>query len=109
MFPRLKTLAATVALGLGLATLGQAASPGLSLVLPRGGQSGSTVEVRFIGDRLGDVREVLFYSPGFSVKKIEPVPKNPKEARAPIALAADCALGEHKLRLVTATAVSPLQ
>ena len=109
MFPRLKTLAATVALGLGLATLGQAASPGLSLVLPRGGQSGSTVEVRFIGDRLGDVREVLFYSPGFSVKKIEPVPKNPKEARATIAIAADCALGEHKLRLVTATGVSPLQ
>ena len=81
---------------------------GTQPVLPRGGQR-STVEVRFIGDRLGDVREVLFYSPGFSVKKIEPVPKNPKEARATIAIAADCALGEHKLRLVTATGVSPLQ
>ena len=108
MFFRSKSLAA-IALGLGLAALGQAASPGLSLVLPRGGQCGSTVEVRFIGDRLGDVREVLFYSPGFSVEKIEPVPKNSKEARATIAIAADCALGEHKLRLVTATGISPLQ
>ena len=109
MFFRCKTLAASVALGLGLAALGQAASPGLSLVLPRGGQRGSTVEVRFIGDRLGDVREVLFYSHGFAVQKIEPVPKKPKEARATIAIAADCALGEHKLRLVTATGISPLQ
>ncbi|MDP6448453.1 MAG: hypothetical protein QF805_31985, partial [Pirellulaceae bacterium] len=62
MLFRFKSLAASVALGLGLVALGQAASPGLSLVLPRGGQCGSTVEVRFIGDRLGDVREVLFYS-----------------------------------------------
>ena len=109
MFFRSKNLFAVVALGLGLAALGQAASPGLSLVLPRGGQRGSTVEVRFTGDRLGDVREVLFYSPGFEVQKIEPVPKKPKEPRATIAIAADCALGEHKLRLVTATGISPLQ
>ena len=108
MFFHNKSLA-IIALGLGLAAFGQAASPGLRLVLPRGGQCGSTVEVRFIGDRLGDVREVLFYSPGFSVEKIEPVPKNSKEARATIAIAADCALGEHKLRLVTATGISPLQ
>ncbi len=109
MFFRCKTLAAGIALALGLAALGQAASPGLSLILPRGGQQGSTVEVRFIGDRLADVREVLFYSPGFAVEKIEPVPEKPKEARATIAIAADCALGEHKLRLVTATGISPLQ
>ena len=81
MFFHSKNLFAAIALGLGLAALGQAASPGLSLVLPRGGQRGSTVEVRFIGDRLGDVREVLFYSPGFEVQKIEPVPNKPKEAR----------------------------
>ncbi|MEC8973057.1 MAG: PPC domain-containing protein, partial [Verrucomicrobiota bacterium] len=31
------------------------------------------------------------------------------EARATIVIAADCALGEHKLRLVTATGISPLQ
>ena len=108
MFSGNKSLVA-ITLGLGLAALGQAASPGLSLVLPRGGQCGSTVEVRFFGDRLGDVREVLFYSPGFSVEKIEPAPKNSKEARATIAIAASCALGEHKLRLVTATGISPLQ
>ena len=108
MFLGNKSLVA-ITLGLGLAALGQTASPGLSLVLPRGGQCGSTVEVRFFGDRLGDVREVLFYSPGFSVEKIEPVPKNSKEARATIAIAASCALGEHKLRLVTATGISPLQ
>ena len=109
MFFHSKNLFAAIALGLGFAALGQAASPGLSLVLPRGGQRGSTVEVRFIGDRLGDVREVLFYSPGFAVQKIEPVPKKPKEALAMIAIAADCVLGEHKLRLVTATGISPLQ
>ncbi len=107
MFFHSKNLFAAIALA--LVPLGQAASPGLSLVLPRGGQRGSTIEVRFIGDRLGDVREVLFYSTGFAVQKIEPVPNKPKEARATIAIAADCVLGEHKLRLVTATGISPLQ
>ena len=48
MFFHSKNLFAAIAIGLGLAALGQAASPGLSLVLPRGAQRGSTCEVHFI-------------------------------------------------------------
>ena len=45
----------------------RASSPTVSLILPRGVQRGGEWEVTFLGDRLADAQEVLFYTPGFEV------------------------------------------
>ena len=84
-----------------------ASSPTLGTVLPRGGQRGTEVAVTFHGDRLADVRDVLFYEPGFALRSIEVV--DAKQVRATIAIAADCRLGEHGLRLRSATGLSELR
>jgi hypothetical protein len=84
-----------------------AAAPTLSNVQPRGGQRGTDVEVTFNGNRLGDTQEVLYYSPGFSTVKLEPAKDN--QVKATIKLAPDCRLGEHAVRLRTATGLSEMR
>ena len=81
-----------------------AASPRLSLILPRGGQRGQEVEFTFSGSVLTDAEEVMFYSPGFQLKKIEPV--NGNAFKATIAIAADAQLGEHVCQVRTKSGVS---
>jgi hypothetical protein len=81
-----------------------AASPRLSIILPRGGQRGQEVEFTFSGSVLADAEEVLFYSPGFELKKIEPV--NGNSFKATIAIAADAQLGEHVCQVRTKSGVS---
>ena len=85
-----------------------AASPILSRILPRGGQQGSTVEMVFTGQRLNDIHQVLFYTPGFSVEKVVGDEKNVNRATATVKISPDCKLGEHKLRIVTRTGLSTL-
>lgn len=86
----------------------QSASPILSKILPRGGQRGSTVEMVFTGQRLQDIHQVLFYTPGFHVEKVEGDMKNVNRAKATIKIAPECVLGEHHLRLVTSSGLSTL-
>ena len=81
-----------------------AASPRLSIILPRGGQRGQEVQFTFSGSVLADAEEVLFYSPGFELKKIEPV--NANSFKATIAIAADARLGEHVCQVRTKSGVS---
>ena len=83
------------------ASLLQAASPSLGSIIPRGGQRGTELELNFNGDRLADVKEILFYSPGFSLVEFKVT--NPKHVLARIKIAADCRLGVHAMRLRTAT------
>ena len=83
---------------LALANVVQSASPILSKIIPRGGQRGSTVEMVFTGQRLQDIHQVLFYTPGFQVEKVEGDEKNKNRAKATVKIGADCALGEHKVR-----------
>ncbi|MDE0818667.1 MAG: hypothetical protein OSA92_13460, partial [Pirellulaceae bacterium] len=45
-----------------LATCVQAASPTLSLILPRGVQRGVENQISFRGARLADAEEIFFYS-----------------------------------------------
>src|SRR4051794_31006767 len=78
-----------------------AASPVLTSVLPRGAQRGSEADVVFAGDRLADAKEVIFYSTGLSVKKLDVA--SPQQLKVKIAIAADAPLGEHPLRVRTAT------
>ncbi len=81
-----------------------AASPRLSNITPRGVQRGTEAVVTFSGSQLADAEEVLFYTPGFAVTKIEPV--NGNSFKATIQVATDCRLGEHTAQVRTKTGVS---
>lgn len=80
-----------------------AVEPRLSNILPAGGQRGTEVEVSFSGQRLADAKEIVFYTPGISVVSME---AETNRVKATLRLAADCRLGEHSMRLRTATGVS---
>src|SRR4051812_38248329 len=83
-----------------------AAAPVLSAVYPRGGQRGTEMVVRFGGTRLGDAKEIMCYSPGFQVLKLD---VKDDLVLATIKIAADCKLGEHAFRVRTASGVSDLK
>ena len=51
------------------------ADPELHVVIPRGAQAGTTQTFSFVGKRLADAEEVLFYDPGFTVRGITPSEK----------------------------------
>lgn len=55
---------------------------------------------------MGDARGLLFYESGIAAKKLEVLPDNRVKAR--LALAGDCPLGSHALRMQTATGISNL-
>lgn len=85
----------------------EAASPVLGGISPRGGHRGKEEVLVFSGARLADAREIVTYSPGFVVKKLEVV--NDTQVKATVQIAADCALGEHSLRVRTASGISELR
>jgi hypothetical protein len=93
-----------VALFSGLA---EAASPVLNSIMPRGGQRGTETVLFFNGGRLSDTRDVFFYYPGITVGKLEVV--NDGQVKATVKIAADCRLGEHAMRLRTASGISELR
>ena len=84
-----------------------AASPSLGVITPRGGQRGTEVEFTFNGARLKDAQEILCYSPGFTVGKIEVV--NDNVVKAKIKIAPDARLGQHSMRVRTASGISDLK
>ncbi len=81
-----------------------AASPRLSIIMPRGGQRGQNVQFTFSGSLLADVEEIFFYEPGFEVKNIEAV--NGNSFKATVAIAPDARLGEHIAQVRTKTGIS---
>ncbi len=84
-----------------------AVEPSLGSIAPYGFQRGAEIQVTFGGARLGDAEQLLLYSPGIETKKIEKVDDN--NCKATLAVAADCRLGVHAVRVRTATGVSNLQ
>lgn len=84
-----------------------AASPSLSAVNPWGGQRGTEMEIVLGGGRLADAQQVLFYKPGIEVVSLEPV--GDAQVKARIKIAPGCQLGEHPLRLRTASGVTELR
>src|SRR4051794_145275 len=72
------------------------AAPVLTTIYPRGGQRGSEVVLGFGGARLADAQELMCYSPGFQVVKLE---TKDELVKATIKIAADCKLGEHAFRV----------
>jgi len=84
-----------------------AASPTLGSIQPRGAQRGTDATFVLGGNNLADAQEVAFYSPGIAVTKLEVV--NNTQVKAAVKIAPDCRLGEHALRVRTATGVTELR
>ncbi|RYD39544.1 MAG: peptidase, partial [Verrucomicrobiaceae bacterium] len=82
-------------------------SPELHLIEPRGGQRGTEVEVRFLGKRMEETSEILFYQPGISIASLEN--KNGDHSVARMVIAPDAPLGEHSVRVRTAGGLSELR
>ena len=99
--PFVTTLAALLVLA---ATSLQAASPSLGGIEPRGIQRGVESVLSFNGSRLADAKEILFYSPGIEVIKLEATAGS---AKATVKVAPDCRLGEHVAFLRWPTKSSP--
>jgi hypothetical protein len=92
---------------LSLVPAAAAMDPVLGGVIPVGLQRGVETEVVFGGARLTDAEQLLFYSPGFEVKKLEVV--NDSTVKALIAVSPDCEPGIHAVRVKTATGISDLK
>lgn len=88
-------------------TLANAANPSLGSISPRGAQRGTEVEVLFGGARLTDAQEILFYYPGITVKQFEVKADN--QVRTVLAIAPDCRIGIHAMRVRTASGISDLK
>ena len=84
-----------------------ATSPHLADLEPTGAQRGTEIELTFSGDRLQDTEEILCFEPGLEILKI--LSTTNKTVKARLKLSPDCALGEHHLRLRTATGLSDLR
>ncbi|MCC6353241.1 MAG: PPC domain-containing protein [Verrucomicrobiae bacterium] len=106
---RVRALALGAAAGiLGCAAL-RAASPDLNGIRPLGGQRGTEREVTLTGVRLKDAQEIVLYRPGIKVAKLEPSGDKGNAVRAVFQIAADCPIGEHPLRVRTATGLSDIR
>ena len=82
-------------------------SPNLTRVSPRGAERGTEIDLTLSGTRLKDAKEIFFYKPGLEVLKLEA--SDDKTVKVRLKIAADAALGEHTLRLRTATGISDLR
>jgi hypothetical protein len=85
----------------------RASAPSLGGIAPRGGQRGTDVTVTFSGARLTDAKEIVFYYPGISVLNLKVV--NDNQLSVNLRIAADCRLGEHAMRVRTASGISELR
>ena len=89
-----------------LAAPALAVDPDLNAVSPTGVQRGTEVELTFSGANLGKAQELLFYSPGFTVKSLTPADNNVK---ALVAVAPDCRMGIHAVRVRSLEGISDLR
>lgn len=97
----------TLSIFLALLTPLVAFSPELHLIEPRGGQRGTEVEVKFLGKRLENAGEILFYEPGISFSSFTKNEAAVVEAK--LVIAADAVLGEHSMRVRTTSGLSELR
>ncbi|HUY36016.1 MAG TPA: PPC domain-containing protein [Pirellulales bacterium] len=84
-----------------------AASPSLGAIAPYGAQRGTEIDVTFNGGNLGDAQEIMFYYPGIKVASLQAV--NEKTVKTKLAIAPDCRLGMHAVRVRTATGMTNLR
>ena len=75
-----------------IASHGLAVEPSVGGITPYGVQRGTEVEIVLSGGRVADAKEILFYSPGFTVKTL--TAENDTTVKALVAVAPDCRLGQ---------------
>jgi hypothetical protein len=92
---------------LGAPDAARAITPTLDLVLPRGGRCGTRETLVLHGRHLEKPLSLFLVEPGIRVESIRGLDANRVEVV--IAIAPDCPLGRHALRLRTATGVSELR
>lgn len=90
--------------GLSTAEASQPEATSLSVI---GVQRGQSVEVQISGARLGDARELLFYTPGLTASNITKVDDN--SIKVTISAAADAKTQLHPFRVITATGTSNMR
>jgi len=83
-----------------------AGTPRLSHIFPGGGQRGAETEIVCSGTNLADARGFLFDEPGFEGTVIS---QEGGKVAAKIKIASDVRLGEHSLRVITASGVSDVR
>jgi hypothetical protein len=88
------------------ASAARAASPHLGNIDPPGVQCGVDTEVTITGDHLQDAQGLLIYSTGIQVLSMTAIDGG--TAKAWLRVAADSPLGEHEVRLWTASGISEL-
>lgn len=67
-------------------------SPSLTVIVPRGVSRGTETTLTFVGARLKDAEEILFYEPGLKVLELK---AEANKVTCKVSVAADCPLGEH--------------
>lgn len=82
------------------------ADPVLVGLQPPGLQRGTDVVVRMSGARLGDAQDLLWYRTGIQVREVKPISEG--EIDVSLAVAPDCPLGFHGVRVRTASGISNL-
>lgn len=106
MIGNVRVLCLTLALISG-ASMAGAASPSLSVILPRGGPQGATVDVKFVGANLSDAVDLVFHDPGIAVSELTVV--DDKNVTAKLTIAPDCTLGPHPIRVRTRSGLTQMQ
>ncbi|RPH39990.1 MAG: peptidase, partial [Planctomycetota bacterium] len=74
---------------------------------PRGAQRGTEIDLTLTGGQLKDAQQLLFYKTGLEVLKLETA--DDKTVKIRLKVASDAPLGEHTMRLRTATGISDLK
>src|SRR5205085_7413038 len=95
------------ALLFALAPTTHAGDPQISSLAPYGVERGKEATLTITGTGMATASELLFYTPGFTVKSLE----SPKDdtLKATIAVAPHCQLGIHALRIRSLGGVSNLR
>ncbi len=96
-----------LAVSVSLSSVATAVQPSLGAITPYGIQRGTDIEVQFSGARLGEAENLLLYSPGITVNKIEKV--NDNAVKAALTVAPECRMGIHAVRVQTRMGVSNLR
>lgn len=82
-----------------------AGSPQLNNLLPIAGQRGENVDVTFYGARLDDATDILFHTDGIVAGELS---YENNRVRTVLTIAPDAPIGEHQVRVVTASGVSEM-
>jgi hypothetical protein len=84
-----------------------ASAPELKSITPAGGQRGTELEVSFSGERLQDAEEIFCYETGIEIRRFNLITNT--VVKAQMKIADGCGLGEHHLRVRTASGLSDLR